>query len=109
MKILSCIQWFINGDHPGDHAPTVDIGAGFSNYYDYKASPGAVVGRYTDAEVAPEVRLPLTCPRCGKPGQSHGILRTKQPTGAVIVCPGDYIAENETAGYYVLTGKDCQL
>lgn len=106
MKLLSCIQWFVNGDHPEDHSPTIDVASGFSNYYDYKASPGAVVGRYTDAEVEPEIRLPALCPKCARVGQSHGLLKTNRHGTAVIVCPGDYIAEAGPADYFILTRKD---
>lgn len=107
MKILSCIQWFINGDHPLDHDPEVSVSSEYDNYYEYKASPGAVVGIYDDSKVAPQNALPYRCPKCGLVGQSHGLLTSKHSHARpAIVCPGDYIAEVENAEYIILIKKD---
>ena len=99
---ISCYQWFTNGDHPQDHSPTVDLGEGYANYFEYKASPGAVVARYDDSLAV--TALPSSCPSCGKPGHSHGLIRklsTAVPKASAIVCPGNYVAEDDT-GYFSL-------
>lgn len=67
LHILEAVQWFKNGDIPGD---------GVIN----NINQGAVVGRYCANGEA-------TCSGCGALLKAHGLLKSTNE----MVCPGDYI------------------
>lgn len=74
--VVEAHQWFMNGDHPQDHATTHDR---------LLNTEGAVVRHFGE----PEVDGDKLCQRCTLPIRFHGWIDTLE--GGHIVCPGDYI------------------
>jgi len=89
--IVEAVQWFKNGDHPGDYAGTM-FGLENGELRTFSGEErrangweGAVVRYYRD----PNVSGHRACFVCGRKMHDHGWIDTLE--GGHTVCPGDWI------------------
>jgi hypothetical protein len=82
--VIEATQWYLNGDHPGDHAPRGD--GDHLRYADYVFDiEGKVVRHYN----TPNMDGKTACKHCGNNMCQHGWIDTLE--GGHIVCPGDWV------------------
>jgi hypothetical protein len=89
--VIEAVQWFKNGDHPGD-----DVWRQFEDTFRDPTEPreGKVVRYYR----RPEIDGKHKCMYCNDIIHNHGWIDTME--GGHVVCPGDWIITGVAGEYY---------
>ena len=93
--VVHAVQWFENGDCPGDDAILIEPGGGEAHYY----TEGKVVRYYRH----PRVNGKATCAQCAFTMHHHGWIDSWE--GGQVVCPGDWIVKSATGVYTVIKNQ----